>query len=121
MHADGQALLDRMRELRGYVLPAHEVLAQRDPKFLDGYDRMFRAANSDASPLPADVRELIVLALDIVAGVNPNAIRAHAEKAISHGASDAQVVAAVELAVIVLASKTMGSLASIFAADGEGT
>jgi alkylhydroperoxidase/carboxymuconolactone decarboxylase family protein YurZ len=121
MHTDGQTLLDRMRELRGYVLPAHEILADRDPDFLDGYDRMFRAANSDASPLPADVRELVVMALDIVIGVHPDAIRAHARKAIAHGASEAQVIAAVELAVIVQASKTMGSLTPIFKADDEGS
>ncbi len=120
MHPDGQALLDRMRELRGYVLPAHEVLAERDPAFLEGYDRMFRAANSDASPLPAQVRELMVMALDIVVGVHPNAIRAHAEKALAHGASEEEVVAAVELAVIVQASRTMGALAPIFATDVEG-
>lgn len=120
MHDGGKELLERMRELRGYVLPAHEILAERDPDFLDGYDRMFRAANSDASPLTADVRELIVMALDIAVGVSPQAIRAHAEKAIAHGATEAQVLATVELAVIVQASKTMGSLAPIFAADGEG-
>ena len=121
MDSDGQALLERMRELRGYVLPAHEILAERDPAFLDGYDRMFRAANSDASPLPADVRELLVMALDIVAGVHPDAIRAHAQRAIGHGASEAQVVAVVELAVIVQASKTMGSLTPIFRTDGKGS
>jgi alkylhydroperoxidase/carboxymuconolactone decarboxylase family protein YurZ len=119
MQTDPEALLARMRELRGYVLPAHEVLAERDPDFLDGYDRMFRAANSDASPLPADVRELLVMALDIVVGVHPDAIRAHAGKAISHGATEAQVVAAVELAVIVQASKTMGALGSILRTDDD--
>jgi alkylhydroperoxidase/carboxymuconolactone decarboxylase family protein YurZ len=119
MQTDGEELLARMRELRGYLLPAHEVLAERDPDFLDGYDRMFRAANSDASPLPPDVRELLVMALDIAAGVHPDAIRAHAQKAIAHGATEAQVVAAVELAVIVQASKIMGSLGPIFRADDQ--
>jgi len=118
MSDDGQALLERMREFRGYVLPAHEVLAERDPEFLDGYDRMFRAANAKDSPLPADVRELIVMALDISAGVSPEAVRAHAAKAIAHGATEAQVVAAIELAAVVYASKMLGSLARVFSDAG---
>jgi alkylhydroperoxidase/carboxymuconolactone decarboxylase family protein YurZ len=120
MTIDGQELLERMREFRGYVLPAHEVLAERDPEFLDGYDRMFRRAYSPDSALSPAMRELLVMALDIVAGVSPEAIRTHARKAIDHGASETQVVEAVELAAIVVASKTLGSVARIFTPDDGG-
>ena len=117
MTIDGQQLLEAMRAQRGYVLPAHEVLAERDPEFLDGYNKMFMAANSDRSPIPADVRELMLVALDIAAGVKPEVIASHAHKAIQYGASEAQVVAAVELAILVFASRNMGPLAQIFGAE----
>jgi alkylhydroperoxidase/carboxymuconolactone decarboxylase family protein YurZ len=115
MTIDGQALLESMREFRGYVLPAHQVLAERDPEFLDGYDRMFRAAYGEGSALSPAMRELLVMALDISAGVAPEAVRAHARRAMDHGATEEQVVEAVELAAIVVASKTLGSVARIFA------
>jgi alkylhydroperoxidase/carboxymuconolactone decarboxylase family protein YurZ len=118
MSVDGRELLEAMRAERGYVLPVHEVLAERDPEFLDAYNRLFMAANSERSPLPADVRELMLVALDIAAGVSPDVVASHARKAVEHGASEAQVVAAVELAVLVFASRNLGPLARIFPPDG---
>ena len=119
MKVDGGDLLKRMREQRGYILPAHETLAERDPDFLDGYNRMFMAANSDTSPLPADVRELIIMALDVVAGLKAEVIRAHARKAVALGATEAQVVNAIELAAMVFASRNMSPLSTIFAKDSD--
>ncbi len=116
---EAEQLLERMRTFRGYTLPAHEALAFRDPEFLDGYDRMYRAANSKDSPLAPEVRELIVLALDVSAGMSPKAIRAHARNAIGHGATEAQVVAAIELAAVVYASKMLAPVASVFEAGDE--
>jgi alkylhydroperoxidase/carboxymuconolactone decarboxylase family protein YurZ len=119
MTVDGRKLLEEMRAERGYLLPAHEVLAERDPEFLDAYNRMFMAANSDRSPLPPDVRELMLVALDIAAGVKPEVVASHARKAVEHGATEAQVVAAVELAVLVFASRNLGPLATIFQKEGR--
>lgn len=120
MNELGQSLLARIREHRGYVLPFHEVLAERHPEFLAGYDGMFRAAMSEDSALPPKVRELIVMALDIALGVSEKAVRGHAERAMRHGATEAEVLAAIELATLVFAGKPLGMVARVFAEDEKG-
>lgn len=111
---NGQAILDRIQDDRKYILPMHRVFAERDPQFLDGYDRMFTSVMSDDSPLPADVRELFVMALDVVVGTSPSVVIGHARKAVELGATESQVLAAIELATIVAAGKVMGAVAGLF-------
>lgn len=120
MTPEGRELLEAMRQQRGgRAMPMHEVLAARDPAFLNGYNELFNAAQSDAQGLPGDVRELIVMALDIVVGGSPRVARAHAHKAIALGATEAQVLGAIELATLVLAGRAMSYLPVIF--DHEAT
>ncbi|MFY1633005.1 carboxymuconolactone decarboxylase family protein [Solwaraspora sp. WMMB335] len=112
---EGHELLETIRRQRGgKSMPMHEVLAARDPAFLNGYNDLFNAAQSDAQGLSADVRELIVMALDIVAGGSPKVARAHARKAVRLGATEAQVLGAIELATLVMAGRAMSYLPTIF-------
>jgi alkylhydroperoxidase/carboxymuconolactone decarboxylase family protein YurZ len=113
MTPEGQQLLDTIRAQRG-TIPMHEVLAEHDPAFLRGYDQVYNAAQSDGTGLPAHVRELIVMALDIAVGGDPTVVRAHARKAISLGATEAQVLGAVELAALVLTGRALSYLPTIF-------
>jgi alkylhydroperoxidase/carboxymuconolactone decarboxylase family protein YurZ len=110
----GKQLLDGIQSDRGYTLPMHRVLAERHPEFLDGYNRMFESAMNPDSPLPAQVRELLVMALDIAVGAKPEVARGHAKKAIECGATEAQVLAAIELTTIVFSGRAMGAVASVF-------
>jgi alkylhydroperoxidase/carboxymuconolactone decarboxylase family protein YurZ len=75
---------------------------------------MFTSVMSDDSPLPADVRELFVMALDVVVGTSPSVVIGHARKAVELGATESQVLAAIELATIVAAGKVMGAVAGLF-------
>ncbi|MDA8399000.1 MAG: carboxymuconolactone decarboxylase family protein [Actinomycetota bacterium] len=112
--AIGDIVLQRIQDDRGYVLPMHRVFAERDPQFLDGYDRMFTSVMSERSPLSPEVRELLVMALDVAVGTSPKVVGGHAKKAIELGATEEQVVAAIELATIVAAGKVMGAVTSVF-------
>jgi alkylhydroperoxidase/carboxymuconolactone decarboxylase family protein YurZ len=118
MNEQGQALLDAIQEHRGYTMEMHRILADRHPDFLDGYDTMFRAAMSADSPLEPAVRELIVMALDVVVGMKPEVVRAHARKAMQHGATEAQVLAALEITTLVSAGRALGSVVGVFGDDG---
>ena len=60
------------------------------------------------------VRELIVMALDIAVGAAPAAARGHARRAIRAGATEAQVLGAVELVALVWAGKAVSALPTIF-------
>lgn len=108
MDEKGQLLLESIREHRGYVLPMHEFWAAHDPEILDSYARIFRRAKGEDSPLEPKVRELIVMVLDLVIGVTPEVVRAHARRAIDqHGATESEVVAALELATLVYAARPL--------------
>ncbi len=115
MTDEGRELLEKMRAQRGGTSMAmHEILAARDPQFLLGYHHIFNAAQSDDQGLPGWVRELLVMALDLAVGVNPTVVRVHARKAISQGATEAQVLGALELAALVMAGKALSYLPAIF-------
>jgi alkylhydroperoxidase/carboxymuconolactone decarboxylase family protein YurZ len=115
MSQEGRELLELMRSLRGgKSMRMHEILAERDPGFLLGYHHIFNAAQSDNQGLPSWVRELLVMALDLAVGVNPNVVRAHARKAISQGATEAQVLGAIELAALVMAGKALSFVPAVF-------
>lgn len=115
MNELGTRLLARIREDRGYVLPFHEELAERHPEMLAAYDDMYRAAMGEGSALPAKVRELIVMVLDLALGVGDKAVRGHARRAIAAGATEAEVLAAIELATLVSAGKPLAVVAKVFA------
>lgn len=115
MPEEGRRLLEEMRARRGgKSMAMHEILAARDPGFLLGYHHIFNAAQSDGKGLPGWVRELLVMALDLSVGVAPHVVRAHARKAISLGATEAQVLGAIELAALVMAGKALSYVPPIF-------
>ena len=45
MTPEGQRILDAIRAERR-SLPMHEILAERDPKFLEGYNAIYNAAHN---------------------------------------------------------------------------
>lgn len=114
MTPEGQRLLDTIQAQRGKPMAMHEVLAEHDPNFLRGYNDIYNAAQSDDRGLPGHVRELMVMALDIVVGGSPTVARAHARKAMSLGATQSQVLGAVELAALVMTGRALSYLPTIF-------
>ncbi len=115
MSDEGRELLELMRSLRGgRSMVMHEILAARDPKFLLGYHHIFNAAQSDDQGLPGWVRELLVMVLDLAVGVNANVVRAHARNAVTKGATESQVLGAIEIAALVMAGRALYNLPKIF-------
>lgn len=115
MSDEGRELLELMRSLRGgRSMAMHEILAARDPKFLLGYHHIFNAAQSDDQGLPGWVRELLVMVLDLAVGVNANVVRAHARNAVTKGATESQVLGAIEIAALVMAGRALSFLPTIF-------
>lgn len=107
MNQRGKDLLEAMKAKRGYVLPTHEYLAEHDPAFLEGYDALFSAAMSDDSPLPRKVREFVLMAADLCLGQAPNVIGSHASRAVEHGATQAEVLAVIELTTLAYTARAL--------------
>lgn len=104
-----ERLLEEIRERRGYVLPSHRFLASSDPDFLEAYDEIFTLATGEHSGLSPDVKELVLLAIDLALGINPDIAGKHAQRAVEYGASAQQTMAVVELVVLGLAAKGLNA------------
>jgi alkylhydroperoxidase/carboxymuconolactone decarboxylase family protein YurZ len=98
-------LLKTMEEDRGYIYPAHRYIAERDPGFLDTFNRLAGAAllhgNADdgTHALPAKYRELAVCCVLAFKG-SVDGVTTHARRAISLGATEQELFEAFEAIVI---------------------
>lgn len=92
-------LLDSVSESRGYSLPLHEVLAEHDPHVLEGYEAMMRALYLSKRRLDSKTKEFVYVAVLVALGAAEEHVRAHMEKAVREGATQDEVLEAVELVV----------------------
>ena len=100
-------LLEQIMRERGHVRPWHKLMAKTDARFLAGHEEMMAAACTDSSALPRKVRELILFASAVAMDAHPDTIASHAQGSRKAGATDAEMLAAVELVLIVRYSKPM--------------
>jgi alkylhydroperoxidase/carboxymuconolactone decarboxylase family protein YurZ len=117
---DGKALLESMRRRRGYVLPMHEVLAERDPDFLAAYDAYFSSVMREDSPLPRKVREFVLMGLTLALGSPEPVVAGHARRAREHGATEEEILAVVELASLAFTSRGLGAGVAAAFPRGQG-
>lgn len=91
--------LESVLGARGYTLPLHRVLAERDPDVLRAYEGMMRELYFKERRLSAATKELIYVAVLVALGASEEHIRAHMEKARREGAQPEDVLEAVELVI----------------------
>jgi 4-carboxymuconolactone decarboxylase len=105
----GEELLQRIRQVRGYTLPMHEVLASDDPEFLEGYEAFYAAAMRQDGPLPPKVRELILIGVTMALGSPERVTAGHIRRAMEHGASEAEVLSAIEITTLSFAARALAA------------
>jgi alkylhydroperoxidase/carboxymuconolactone decarboxylase family protein YurZ len=82
----------------GFSYGMDDVVKKADPAFADAYERMVTAL-SRSSVLPAKVQELIGLAVNAApTHLNRDAVIAHVRGARNQGASDAEIIEALQIA-----------------------
>lgn len=94
------ALIRRMRQVRGYLYPEWEFVARRDPQFFAAYDGLYNEALASSRGLPIKYRELVALGILAFRGAGPDAIANHIRRAFRHGATRAEVLGALEATII---------------------
>lgn len=99
---DSAALMESIRKTRGEVKPWHEFVAKVNPHFMQGNQDMYRSVTA-GEPLSPKVRELILFAATTCYGISST----HSQKARSLGATDAELMAVVELVTNVAAAKPL--------------
>ena len=94
------ALIRRMRQVRGYLYPEWELVARRDPDFFAAYDGLYTEALASSRGLAIKYRELVALGILAFRGADPGAIANHIRRALRHGATRAEVLGALEATIV---------------------
>jgi len=94
-----RAYLDRMVRARGYVLDYHKVLAEQDFETLRAFDAMLEQVYLKERRLDRKTKELLfVLSLTVLRSERAH-IESHIRAALKAGATEGEVLEAIELAL----------------------
>lgn len=99
----------RLTAARGYFYPEWEYLAERDPVFLDAYNRLsglgllHEGVPTEGKALPAKYRELVAIGA-MIGQARMWGVKSHMERALRLGASEQEILEALEAALIPVGS-----------------
>lgn len=100
---------ERLARDRGYTYPEWEYLAERDPVFLEAYNRLsglgllHAGVSLEGKQLPAKYRELVAIAA-MIGQARMWGVKAHMERALAVGCSEQEILEALEAALIPVGS-----------------
>jgi alkylhydroperoxidase/carboxymuconolactone decarboxylase family protein YurZ len=99
----------RLAGARGYSYPEWEYLAERDPEFLEAYNRLsglgllHEGATTKTPTLPAKYRELVAIAA-MIGQARMWGVKPHMERALRLGCTEMDILEALEAALIPVGS-----------------
>lgn len=93
-------LLREVTRKRGYQLPFHALLAQRDPQFLEAYEGLVDSSYAASRCLSRKEKELLYVAVLSALNGDPDHIAAHIKAAADAGATREQIFEVLELIMI---------------------
>src|SRR5919197_1800760 len=100
---------ERLAASRGYRYPEWEYLAEKDPVFLEAYNRLsglgllHEGVSTEGKALPAKYRELVAIAA-MIGQARMWGVKAHMERALRLGCSEQEILEALEAALIPVGS-----------------
>lgn len=94
--ANKSEILAKIKASRGYLLPGDEYLAENDPVYLELQDNLIQGALK-TKVLPKWLKELMWACMELTR-VNELGAKNHIKKAFEAGATEAQVLEAMEVA-----------------------
>ncbi len=97
--ARSEALVERIKAKRGYLLPFHRLLAEHAPDTLEKYDEFYSQVWFERNVLDARVKELIAVGIH-AAILEREGLEIHMKRAVKAGATEAEIIEAVTLAGI---------------------
>ena len=99
----------RLAKTRGYSYPEWEYLAEKDPVFLDAYNRLsglsllHAGVSTKGKKLPAKYRELVAIAA-MIGQSRMWGVKAHMERALREGCTEQELLEALETALTPVGS-----------------
>ncbi|MDP9266135.1 MAG: carboxymuconolactone decarboxylase family protein [Chloroflexota bacterium] len=97
--ARSEALVERLKAKRGYLLPFHRLLAAHAPGTLEKYDDFYSQVWFERNVLDPRVKELIAVGIH-TAILEREGLEIRMKRAMKAGATEAEIVEAVTLAGI---------------------
>src|SRR3989337_261994 len=88
-----KSLLKIMKKERGYLPPWYLYVANKDPDFLEAYNKLYDRALTDGKALPAKMRELIAIPLLAYRG-HHDAVYEHCKRALKLRATKQELLEA---------------------------
>src|SRR5215510_6732577 len=86
-----EALIARMKAVRGYIYPEWEFAARQDPDFVETYNRIYEQGLGEGKYVSAKVREFVAIALLAFRGGEKAGLVAHMRRAIRLGATREEI------------------------------
>ncbi len=99
----------RLAKARGYSYPEWEYLAEKDPEFLEAYNRLsglsllHQGVSTKGKQLPAKYRELVAIAA-MIGQARMWGVKAHMERALRLGCTEQELLEALETALTPVGS-----------------
>jgi alkylhydroperoxidase/carboxymuconolactone decarboxylase family protein YurZ len=103
MTPEGQAELDKIREVRGYTLPVHDYLAELDPEMLKRYGNLASYAlfgEAEGRPMDLKTRFLVLVGVTTAVKGDHEGVEWAAARAVQNGATWKEVYEAAFMAAL---------------------
>ncbi len=103
-----QKLIEKMKKERGYIPPAWVYMVDKDVDFMESYNKLYEKGLTDGKALSAKTREFIAIAILAFRG-QENAVYLHAKRALELGATEQELLEAIETTLIPGGAPTFGT------------
>lgn len=117
-----EALIARMKQVRGYIYPEWEFAARQDPDFVETYNRIYEQGLGEGRYVSAKVREFVAIALLAFRGGDTAGLVAHMRRAIRLGATREELFEVLETCLIPGGAPTFHrGLSALLELEADGT
>ena len=124
MTPEGKAELEKIRKVRGYTLPFHEVLAETNPEFLKRYGHLASFVlfgDEDGRALDLKTRFLVLVGITTAVKGDREGIEFAAARALQNGATWTEIYEAAFLSALPAGVPAFEGACRTFKEMQEGT
>ena len=112
MDPEAKKLIEEIKASRGWILPEQEFMAERDIEFYRRHNEKFSHFMNRENALPRKILELlfiVALCVRLPAGETHAYIKNHIHQALEHGATEREILEAIELVIFPGGSPSMNA------------
>ena len=104
-----QERLNDLFQRRGYVVGFHKLMVQADPEWIERYDALIGHTYLDERELDRKTKELCQVVVLSALRSDTDHIAAHVRQAIAHGATEQEVLEALESVLALIGGLGFGA------------